>query len=283
MRGIIADCTFHGDDNSISISGGIDPFRLRQYLLYWDKIDYPSNNIMHFELTPDEMYLEKAGVLQRTHVDIITGPSGVTINPELFIKSQLFVLKENNKNTGEIWSLGQNSNKLILPKDESIEANVLQLELYNCIPVPSEDTPFDDILKFKEERKDELIEFRRVMDNLYERILNSEFQELERKRCIEEIQNKVIDINRVMMESKIKRILSSMNVEINISDLIQGATNAVTGYMLGEQVGFPEIGALIGLVPSMINITYNTSSKAKGIPDNLKDYAYLFYAKKEIL
>lgn len=71
MRGIIADCVFHGNETSLSIKGGIDPFRLRQYLLYWDKIDYPTNNILRVELTPDEKYLEEIGVLQRTHVNFL--------------------------------------------------------------------------------------------------------------------------------------------------------------------------------------------------------------------
>ena len=66
MRGIIADCVFNGDRTSLSINGGIDPFRLRQYLMYWDKIDYPLNNIICVESTPEEKYLEEVGVLQRT-------------------------------------------------------------------------------------------------------------------------------------------------------------------------------------------------------------------------
>lgn len=283
MRGIIADCVFNGDRTSLSINGGIDPFRLRQYLMYWDKIDYPLNNIICVESTPEEKYLEEVGVLQRTHVDIITGKEGIAINPELFIDSQLCVLEKNNRNQGEIWSIGQNSSKLYLPEDKSIKANTVQLELYDCIPVPKEDTPFDDILDFKDKRRDELIEFRRAMDVMYDEILSSECPDLKESRCIEELQNKIIDINRVMSESRIKKVLSSVNVELNVSDLAQAALNAFTGYNLGEKVGFPEVGAAVGLVASAINITYNTSLKAKGVPDNLKDYAYLFYAKKELL
>ena len=179
--------------------------------------------------------------------------------------------------------MGQNSSKLYLPEDKSIKANAVQLELYNCIPVPKEDTPFDDILDFKERRRDELIEFRRVMDDMYDEILSSEYQDLKENRCIEELQNKIIDINRVMDESPIKRVLSSMNVEINISDLAQAVANTFTGYNLGEKIGFPRVGAAVGLAASAINVTYNASLKAKGAPDNLKDYAYLFYAKKELL
>ncbi len=283
MRGIVADCAFHGDNNSLSISSGIDPFRLRQYLLYWDKIDYPSNNAMYVELTTDEEYLKQIGILKRTHVNISTGTNGIMMNPEIFVKCQLYALKENNDNKKEIWSLGQNSSQLFLPEDETIVEDAIQLELYDCIPVPSEDTPFDDILKFKEKRKDELAEFRRAMDTLYDKIIESESQELQKKRCIEELQNKIIDINRVMEESRIKRALSSVNIRLNISNLLQTGFETFAGYRLGQKIGFPQIGAVAGLVSSAINISYNRSLKVKGLPDNLKDYAYLFYAKKEVI
>lgn len=283
MRGIIASCDFCGDEKSLEIkSTNIDPFRLRQYLLYWDKIDYPTNNIVYIALTPEEEYLEKIGVLQRTHVDFYSN-TGIMINAEIFVNSQLLALEKNSKNKEEIWSIGQNRSRLYLPEDKSIKANTIQLELYDCIPVPKENTSFDDILDFKEKRRDELIEFRETMDKMCDEILSSECPDLKETRCIEELQNKIMDINRVMNESPIKRALSSMNIELNITDFTKTALTAFAGYNLGEKVGFPEVGAAIGLAASAINITCHTSLKAKTVPDDLKDYAYLFYAKKELM
>lgn len=283
MRGIIADCRFSGDSRSLSISTGIDPMRLRQYLLYWDKIDYPINNIIHIGFTPEEEYLQDIGVLQRSQFQIITGTDGIRINPEIFIACQLRALEINNQNKDEIWSIGQNSENLILPSEKCVLTDTAQLQLYNCIPAPSENTPFDDILDFKERRKDELMEFRRVMDEMSDKIVNSFDQELQIKRCIEELQNRIIDINRLMDESCIKRILSGVSVEFNISDLGSTAISAGAGYLFGEKVGFPELGAVVGLVSSAISIKYSSSLKPVGLPDNLKDYAYLFHAKQEIL
>lgn len=43
------------------------------------------------------------------------------------------------------------------------------------------------------------------MDAMYDEILSSECPDLKESRCIEELQNKIIDINRVMSESRIKK------------------------------------------------------------------------------
>lgn len=282
MRGIVATCIHNGTNNSIQVSPMLDPFFLRQYLLYWDKIDYPTNNLLYIGLTPEEKYLEEIGLLQRTHLNIIPDSSGITLNPEIFLKSQLYALEKNNQNNNEIWSLGQNTSKLFLPADRRIQTDTLQVNLMNCLPVPAPDTAFDDILSFKTKRQDELIEFRNLLDKIYDDIYSSDYPELTQKRNIEKLQQKLVEINRVMNESKIKGILSNMSVELNISQILNSVAKFHICYNLGEKFGFPEIGAGIGFLASAIEIKYQKSLRAKSLPDNLKDYAYLFHAQTEL-
>lgn len=40
-RGIVITPRFTFDGHALSIGGGFDPVSLRQYLLYWDKLDWP--------------------------------------------------------------------------------------------------------------------------------------------------------------------------------------------------------------------------------------------------
>lgn len=35
------------DSGGLQITGGIEAVNLRKYLLFWDKIDYPVNNILN--------------------------------------------------------------------------------------------------------------------------------------------------------------------------------------------------------------------------------------------
>lgn len=206
MRGIIVSSEYSGDKNTLVMhNAGIDPLKLRQYILYWDKIDYPSNNLIFMPLTPDEQYLENVGILKRTHVNISFNGS-LPINPEIFINSQLAAFNKNNSVEGEIWSIAQPTKEVILPHKDSIETRSLQVELFNCLPVPTRDVNLEDILNFKEHRYDELQEFRWLLDEMYDEIINSCDKDLTKNKSIEKLQKKVLDINRVMDESKIKKM-----------------------------------------------------------------------------
>ena len=74
-----------------------------------------------------------------------------------------------------------------------------------------------------------------------------------------------------------------MNVELNINDLITLGLKVFAGYEIGERIGFPTIGASVGLVSSTINLRSEFSLKPNFIPDDLKDYAYSFSANRKII
>lgn len=281
MRGIIANCEFEGSLNSLLIkSSSIDPIKLREYLLYWDKIDFPTNNVIYIESSPEEKYLEEVGVLQRSHT-IFGGE--IIMNPKVFIESQLRAFEINNSNKGQIWSIAQPTKNIILPSDKCVTSRNIQVELYDCIPVPSANVSLDDILNFKEHRYDELLEFRSLLDKMYDSIRNNADADFSKNKCIEMLQNKVIEINRVMDESKIKRFLNSIKVELDITELIKSGLKLCAGYEIGKNIGFLLIGSALGLASATINIKSEFSLKPNAIPAELKDYAYLFYQSRELI
>lgn len=55
------------DSQSISLSGGLTDNDLNYYLLYWDKIVMPTNNIIHMAIR-DEEELLKTNVLERDSI-----------------------------------------------------------------------------------------------------------------------------------------------------------------------------------------------------------------------
>lgn len=283
MRGIIVSSEYSGDSNRLVMhGGGIDPLKLRQYLLYWDKIDYPFNNLIFMPLTPDEEFLENAGLLKRSEVNISFSGS-LNINPEIFINSQLAVFNNSNKIKGEIWSIAQPTKEVILPQKDSIQTRSVQVELFNCLPVPTTNVNLEDILNFKERRHNELKELRWLLDEMYNEIISSSDKDLTQNKAIEKLQKKVIDINRVMDESKIKKCLKSMKARINVGDIIVAGAKIGFATMAGGAIGKATEGALLGLATSSINISKELSLVPKGIPEDLKDYAYLFHANKELI
>lgn len=283
MRGIVVSNEYSGNEKKLIMhGGGIDPIKLRQYILYWDKIDYPTNNLFFIPLTPDEQFLKDAGLLKRSQINIIINGS-LTISPEIFINSQLAAFNYNNKAKDEIWSIAQPTKEVILPRKDSFETRSIQVDLFNCLPVPTANVNLEDVLNFKERRHNELKEFRWLLDSMYEEIINSSDKDLTKNRCIEKLQQKIIEINRVMAESKIKKCLRSMKARINVSDIIVAGAKIGFATMAGGAIGKAAEGALLGLATSSINISREISLIPKDIPENLKDYAYLFHAHKELI
>lgn len=282
MRGIILSDTYEGGSNSLSIQGGTRSEKIRQSILYWDKIDIPDNNLLGSSMSADEQFLESEGILQRTLVNF-NAKNGIMINADLFNTMQNAVLDYNNKRPGEVWTLGQNSKSLILPREHAIETETIQIELCNCLPVPDQNTPFENILKFKEQRQDELNEFRKVLDDMYDSILKSDNPELSKNRSIEKLQNKLILIDRLMNESKMHKMMSNVKIKLNASSMIHMGLKALFLYGTGKLVGLPDMATAIGALASTLVVSYEKSMKPKEIPDSIKDYAYLFYAKRDIL
>lgn len=146
----------------ISCGGDPPPLELRKYLMYWDEIDYPSNNLIHIS-SPDIEYLEQAKALKRTNV-IFQGTvsSG---QGEFFVAAQEAALSENQKKEPGSWTIAQVSDAPFYTQSHTGVS--VDFELYGMLLVPSEDTPLADILEFKVKRKNELIAFRSYLDDIY--------------------------------------------------------------------------------------------------------------------
>ncbi|WP_365828072.1 DUF6236 family protein [Aeromonas media] len=56
---------------------------------------------------------------------------------------------------------------------QSFATTGIEFELYDVLPIPAVDTPFDEILEFKNKRSDELSAFRCYIDEIIENIIAS--------------------------------------------------------------------------------------------------------------
>lgn len=276
LRGIVVAPEYEAKGSELFLkSSDIDPLKLRQYLLYWDRIDFPTNNIIHC-ISNDIDYLESLNLLQRTKYNCSC--NGIINMEELFLNAQIQALNNNNLNKNERWTLGQGNLNLLLPKDEVERKNTLILDLYNSLPIPATDVPLDDIINFKEKRRDELMEFRNSMDKIYLSIINSGDIDISKSVAIKDLEKKIIAINKVMNESKIKKLLGSVKVNIDINSLIIGGA----GYIIGKETGNSIMLASLGLAASSIKLRIDKQLIPKHIPDNLSDFAYLYYSQKEL-
>lgn len=279
MRGIVAGIEYGGSVNNLQIYGGLDPEKLRQYILYWDKIDYPDNNLIGYELTPDEEFLLKCGVLERT---MCRFSGTVSIGANLLLDIQLAAFNKHCKQKDEIWSIAQPTREIILPKNLSALKENIQVELYNCLPVPAVDTPFEIILDFKQKRNSELQAFRYLLDDMYKDIISHPDVDFAKRKSIENIENALIDIDRTLGESKIRRSVKNMKAQLNISQLVNTGVKFAAGTVIGQNLGLGRFSGIVGAGLSAINITKTISQTPKFLSPEQTDYAYLFYIKKEI-
>ncbi|MEX5486294.1 DUF6236 family protein [Proteus mirabilis] len=84
------------------------------------------------------------------------------------------------------------------------EVTGVELELYDMLPVPSADTPLDDILTFKDKRKDELIAFRCYLDEINEAIISAKDVPRAKNMQLAKLELALKDIDKTIRESGIK-------------------------------------------------------------------------------
>lgn len=302
---IIHNVLINDGSHTLDVKGlVIDQFSLRSYLLYWDIIDWPKapegSDVCNRVNPPDIDFLISTGNLIRTPINL-DGP--LSLEPEIdkimkevyatrkpFFRSPLLdhlIFKDKvNKlllRKDGIWALGYSNQSDADDSNEiASKETAVEIELYKSLPVPAGDVALDDILHFKEKRKEEFLRFRGLMDDLYLNVVNSNDIPRAKTRAIELVQQSIADLHKIMNESKIKRILSTLKIQLKISkNLPKGA---FIGGLASILIGFPiELGAIIGATTSSINFSINLLPGPQNIPPHLKDYAYLFYIGKEII
>lgn len=82
-----------------------------------------------------------------------------------------------------------------------------------------------------------------------------------------------------MDESYISRIAGSLKIEFDWKNVATKTGIVVLGSLSGQ---YPLGAGIIGGLAASINIGSEMSLKPKGLPECLADYAYLYYAHKDI-
>lgn len=189
----------------VRCSGTPSSLDIRKYLLYWDEIDYPDNNIISMGLSDDLTFLEASGILKRTRV--IFGGS-VPIDGKIFIAAQEHAFQKNEEKENGKWSLAQLS-------DSQFYTNTtpeigIEFELANCLPAPQADVPLNDILEFKNKRRDELTALRIYKDELYQGIITAGDIPRAKIAALNKLELGLKDLDKTLKESSIKKTVTSL-------------------------------------------------------------------------
>ncbi len=189
------------------------------------------------------------------------------------------------------WSIGQNSNELILPKSKESDVNNLiyniRCDLTGGLPIPHPDVEIHEILEFKEKRQSELISFWSKLNEFQQVILNSPDKRSQLATCIENLQQNLIIIDKLLNEKKIKRVFTGLGVFLNSES--NKAINVMSALAIALGLNSNDTkSAIISSLTGVGGLLINTVISLKKLPKlNLseasKDYAYLYYAQKELI
>ena len=279
-RGIVIVPRFTYDGSSLVFPGivGIEPTDLRYFLLYWDKLDFPQNNIIHIANSPDIQFLIEEGVLTRSQVRVSGGSANLEAG---YVAAQFEVFRQKNEVEPGLWSLSQTTNLLYVPEELSVEQVSIEIEIYKALPVPSENVSLDDVLEFKKRHNSELLQLRSALDDLYLNAVDSADVVRARNSAVDRLEMALEAVNKAANESFSEKLLASAKVELNGRDLMVGLA---AGSTLSSQFSLaPEIGAIIGAAGASLKFELGPMKTVKGLPDELLDFAYLYRIEQQLL
>ena len=272
-------------------------------MLYWDKIDYPERGIqqgnsvlwigVNLEGLPEMRLLIDEGILEikqilisreliPTNVQSLLDSriSNMTTNCGIAHIGQLELAKQSLKN-GEIASIAQIGNHLSFPSDIKSQKSFWEFSLYESLPIPSEDVPVEERLKFKVKRSAKLLCFRDVLEDARKTILASDEPQHDVLLFKENIERSLLDLKRVLEEGKIKYFFETLNMYLKPSS--HALTASAIAAVASQGVSIPlEIGVSAGMgVSTLIKFSNRLIQGEDRVPEKLKNYLYLYQAKKK--
>lgn len=157
---------------------------------------------------------------------------------------------------------------------------VMNFIMENCLPTPVENTPIKNIIKFKKERRDELLEFRKYLSRVQEKIRKA--TEEEEIRAIqmdtsENIEKGINDLSRLCQENSIKTFFTSFESLLKLDSPKLFKTLTLSGAITTPL--YPILGVISGLIGVSGGIASSYFSNRREIDKS--ELAYLFKARQE--
>ncbi|KHM51118.1 hypothetical protein PL71_00560 [Pseudoalteromonas distincta] len=246
------------------LSSNLTPEDIRFYLMYWDKIIIPTNNLIHFGI-PDEEDLISSKALWRPRTSHVGRFSGHELG-EAIIKGQSEIAELMLKDSKTDWVVHQTGNQIFLPKKTSQYNNTIRVDLSGVLPVPSKDTNINEILEFKEKRGAELEALHSTLDELYKEILTSPDPSLEAKSIFSRLNKEIEALERVSGEKYKKTSKFDLSVELNLNGkdiAMAGASGAAIDFLSnGFTMPIATTLAAIGACVKVSGKSTNTFSAA---------------------
>ncbi|MDX7924087.1 DUF6236 family protein [Aeromonas media] len=296
VRGIVIGSKIQlNDQRSFIFDGGISREDIVRWLLYWDKIAYAGVNGFSAVHPEDFQILKDEGVFftKKVLVDPIKlglpppepgfNIAGFSVNHMPYCLSAARVELSNQLSScDEIWAVGQSGGEqLILPPGQS-KIDMIDIQLFNKMPIPLSDVPFAELLEFRSRYRDELIRLRFYLDKLREKILRSDDDKRSLDAVFYEIAKSLEDIDNAMTGKGIKHVKETLSLYINNPAIgFWTCLGGISTAALGVPVELA--GAASLAIPTMFKCVSRCIEVNNHAPDFNNDFAYAFQVKSKLV
>ena len=293
MRGVVTTGDCQLKDGSWVISGVASGLTLRHMLTYWDEVVHAHGNGFGPNVTDGSDYAVAMdeGLLRTASIDAEIAPeaesvvdepaiNGIRLSqwPALTLAQRHLVAVALNERGRGIWSIGASGWDALATVDYPRDRLAIELDLHSALPTPAADTPLDQILAFRSERRSELLRFRAAMDAFVDDIGSAEHTQTALIRAREEIESALIDLHLLLDESRIQRISSSCRRVLGFEEpaLTKAILPAIGGITAGALTLNPVLGSLVGVgVNAALGLTARPQPEVFSLPGGVREFLYL--------
>lgn len=281
-RGVIAaPGVIIPQNKGFMIERSLSAEEIRYYVMYWDKVVIPGNNLVYIGI-PEEKQLLESGAISRPRVAFQGSFRGDQATAAI-LTCQSIVAEKLIPETNTDWVVHQIGTEFAFPSELSSEKNVIRVALAGVLPVPAAETPIVDILEFKERRRDELRGLQDALDEMYLSILSTPDHDLATKKTIARLKESISNLESVTSERFQKPRKYDFEVQLNLSgkDIAAGASVGALIDFFSNGFTIP-LATIVGAALSAIKIgikaecTFNPAA-------NKQKLAYLCHATQELL
>lgn len=245
-----------------------DPLELRLGALYWDKIASPQVSPL-VQTTRDHTILDDEGVLMRPDSqykdNLVLNHKNLDVAP--LVRAHVEAFNDLERLHPGRWALSQGNRKHIVDMNFAAKDGGMLVELVQAIPVPLDNCPIDNVLRFKEKHRSELLRLRMSIDETHQSVVEAEDQQAALIRSAQEIEMACLDLIKAS---------SSWFRYFKLTDLQSIFNKSAKGVVEAALTGqFPSVSLAIGSIQAGIKITNDISMRRRA----LRDSPYLYIAK----
>ena len=213
---VIATPTIVKNNNIYFLSPELDPSELRFELIFWDILDFPSNNRISAGIKGEAVEAVKAGILVRSRVthSEITDPGFAVM-----VSHSAAFLALDRMQPGR-WSLGCGTNSIPIPEEYVSDERGLIFRLAEAIPVPAETVPLNEVLEFREKRRPEHLRLRSHLEEVYQKVRSSPDAPLAELSALNNLDKAIKDQIAISRERKFPLRLASFDAKLTGGDIV---------------------------------------------------------------